>query len=747
MFSRFSLSSRNILLAGISALGLSILSGCALGTMDTRALPIAEGEGSANMGGILHGGPNPIIGATVTLYSTTSNGYGAAATVVATTSTASDGSFNFTLPTATIACPTGEYAYVSAYSGSTGSSANNTASLLMAPIGLCDTFYTHSGSAGAYANTYTGAFVWIDEVTTAVSAYSLGNFMTVSNAGAINIGAPANNHATASAATPSAAGLGHAFQNALNIANTSTGQPYANLAGRASTTGGIIPDDEIYLIGNMLQACVNSNGPIAASTATTNDGTTCGELFSFTTPPQFGAAVPVNTMQAMLNLAKYPAPSVNTWNPTCTAAGSGTTTATTCLFGLAAGIGSYPNGITAPPPDWTLAIVFPLTAGKNTTSVTPLCTGSGTSSCPGITYPAYVALDYADNVYTLNWTGSTTTYTNIVGFAFDGTPIFASPEDTTDLLIKTISTDTAGHVIAANNDTTTNVVKIYSATSGATLATLNGTSGLGTLPQATLADPLNNIYIASSNSGTNLRKAAYSGTSGSPVYTVTQATTGPAPVGAVLQLAFNNRLDLFMETATPNGYILPNTGTVVAGTPSAPVYAAAGLLPSNGGLTGTAANSYGIAANSAGGAYAVTTAGITPIVKSGTGSGTTIVSGSPIALPFINVSPFDRYVAVDGLNDVITVDGANGSAPSGIVVYSTASSLSLGIYKGCYIISRACGTVSAGQVPMYSARDAAIDSAGDVWVVSGASANLTELIGAAAPTWPGLSMGLSGQPQ
>ncbi len=747
---RHAVCSRSALLAGASALVFSLLTGCGVGTLSTGAVNASVAQGSGNLGGALHGGPNPVIGAIITLYTTTSNGYGATANVVATTTTATDGSFSLTLPTSTIACPTGEYAYVGAYSGMTGSSATNNASLLMVPVGLCDTFYSHSGTAGAYTNTYTGSPLWIDELTAAVSAYALGNFMTVTNAGAINIGAPANNHGTASAATPSAAGLGHAFQNALNIVNIHTGQPYGNLGGSTNTTSGIIPADEIFLLGNILQACVNSAGNTAASTATSNDGTTCGELFSFTTPPQSGAATPTNTMQAMLNLAKYPAPSVNTWNANCTAAGSGTTTATSCLFGLAGAIGVYPNGITAAPVDWSLAIVFPATTGKNTTSTTPVCTGTGTSSCPGITYPAYVALDYADNVYVLNWTGSTTTQTNIVGLGFDGTPIFASPADTTDILIKTIATDTAGHVIAANNDsnanTATDVVKIYSATSGATLATLTTTNGLGALPQSILADPLNNLYIASSNPGTNIRKATYSGTSAAPVYAVASLTT-TAPTGGVLQMGFDSKLDLYLETSTPNVYILPNTGTVVAGTPGAPTYSPTGLVASSGGVTGTVSNSYGIAVNSSNNAYAISTAGLTPITRTVNGSATTIASGTPIALPNVVGSPYDRYGAIDGLNNVITVDGANGTAPSGVVIYDTADSLSLGILKGCYVISRACGSSSAGQVPMYSPRSAAIDSAGDVWVASGASATLTELIGAAAPTWPGLSMGLTGRPQ
>jgi len=302
------------LLAGVAGFALSLLAGCGAGAVipaDTAAADSA----AAPMGGILHGGPNPVIGAVITLYVTNNTGYGAAATNVASTTTDSSGFFTLTLPTTGVACPSGSYAYVAAYSGSTGATGSNTNSLLMVPIGSCSANFTSSNSMGVYTNTYTGQTLWIDELSTAVSAYALGNFMSDTNAGVINIGAPANNVNTPSAATPSAAGLGHAFANALAIINNHTGQPnaYTN-GGSSASTGGVVPDAEIFLLGNILQACVNSTGTTGTNTATSNDGSNCGKLFSFVTPPQSGAAVPTNTLQAMIDLAKYPNPSVNTWN-------------------------------------------------------------------------------------------------------------------------------------------------------------------------------------------------------------------------------------------------------------------------------------------------------------------------------------------------------------------------------------------------------------------------------------------------
>jgi hypothetical protein len=723
------------LLAGIATLGLSLLTGCGMGEPVIGATN-GSNSGSYSMSGILHGGPNPIIGATITLYVTNSTGYGNDATVVGTPSqTDSSGFFSVTLPTGTQACPSGEYAYLGAYQGNTGSYANNVDTLLMVPIGLCDTNYSYS----AGVNTYNGQSLWIDELTTVVSAYALGPFMSVTNVGAINISTAAKNLATTSTATPSAAGLAHAFANALAIVNNHTGQPSAYThGGTSNSTGGVIPDAEIFLLGNVLQACVNSAGTTGMNTATANDGSGCGMLFSFTTPPQTGAAVPTNTLQAMVNLAKYPNPLVNTWNagptPTaCTAAGSGTTTATTCLFNLANSQGAYIGALTSAPPDWALAVVYTTGYGAQTTA----CTGT----CPGLVYPYYVALDYADNVYVLNYSASATTYTNIIGVGYDGTPLFSSPEDSTHLTITNIGTDTAGHVFGINTNATGSscALEVYSTASGANVYNATNAS-FGATSAFVLADPLNDIFIASSQSGINLRKATYAT---GPTYTVASVTTTP-PSLATDQITFGTNLDLYFSSgpsSSPAIFLLPNTATYTKGTPAAPTYSATGLISTT--ITGTTSNAYGIAGLSTGGAIAIDSVGATPITK----SGATIAAGTPTALPGVyNATLYNRGAVSDGLNNVFSVDGANGSAVSGVTVFDSTDSIALGTYKGCYVISKACGT-TAGSAPMYSPRGAVIDSAGDVWVVSGASASLTELIGAAAPTWPALSLGLRGEPQ
>jgi hypothetical protein len=683
------------------------------------------------MEGKLYGGSTPIVGAALTLYVTTSNGYGATASAVATATTVGGGAFLFTLPTGSAICPTGEFAYVASVGGNTGAGTNTTA-VLMTPIGSCDSNYTYSSGTGK--NAYTGPSLFINEVTTAVSAYALGNFMTVTNSGKVNIGAPANNTATSS--TTSAAGLSHAFANALSILNLSTGQPYAFAGNAASAAAGaVIPDAEILTLGNILQACVNTAGPTTTSTATANDGTPCGELFSFVTPPQTGATVPSNLLQAALDLAKYPNPSVNTWNSTCTAAGAGTKTATTCLYDLSPTQAAYAGGLSAAPPDWSLALVY--------------SSGYGSGTGPGLTYPTYVALDYQDNVYILNDDASTPTRTNIIALKNNGTPIFSTAADTTHKSIRQIGTDTAGHVFGG--DPATNAALIYSTADGSLTATVTSTtvSGVTTslsAPSFTIADPFNNIYVGSSGSGTNLRFIS-SGT-----FAVKNLGTGAEAGNGTAAIAFDSNLDLYVLEANNPAQVnflynsttntaAPTLGAETSGTTAA--------------LTGSTGSSYGLVATGGNNAFVVDASVLTPITRS---SSTSISAGTAISIPGrpmgMTTEPFTpRYMAIDGNGWLYTPDYANASAVTGVVVYDTADSILLGPYEGCAVVgttSPACATSAAiSQVPFYSPRAIAIDSSGDIWVpnASSSSALVTELIGAAAPTWPALSTVKFGLPQ
>jgi hypothetical protein len=721
---------RSILCAGITATALSLTTGCGVQTVaGPTDTPLSA------IGGIAHGGMQAIQGGTVTLYATQSNGYGGAALPLAPTTT-TDTNGGFTLAP-NVACPAGQYAYITIAGGNTGGASVNSNSLLMTALGKCSDLY-----GGTNGTTYSGQFVWVDELTTVAAAYALDNFTTVSGSGAtavVNISAPVNNTATYSATTPSAGGLAHAFTNALALVNPFSGQPYATYNNKSGY--GVIPDAEIFLLGNILQSCVNSTGVTGTNTATANDGTPCGKLFSMTTPPVSGASTPTDTMSAMLNLAHYPNPKVNTWSTDCTAAGGGTTTATSCLFSLATAQGAYGGTITSVPADWALAVVWQTGFGVQTGAN---CSGT---TCSGINYPYHVALDYQDNIYVLNTDSSTGTFSNILGLGPDTTPLFATANDTTYSQLKQISTDLAGHVMGINdvlNSTGNNMLRVYSTTSGTLVASVQGPTSS---PLNTAVDPYNNVFYISSASGGSLRRFTYGGTSSAPTYTSVSLT--PIESQGALQLVLDANLNAYVEEQSSSGTFkvdfAANTGTYAAPTYTSAFYTASVSASTN------VLTAFGIVPDASGNAYAGSQSGLFKITKT-VGPPITIAAGSAIPLPITYGSAlYLHYLYLDGAGNIITPDNANGTY-SGVAVYDVADGgVALGTYKGCYVTTNTssqlvCGT-GASTSPIFSPRGAAIDSAGDVWVVSGAAHTLTMLVGAAAPTWPALSMVKFGKPQ
>jgi len=291
--------------AALLTAGALTLTGCGL-----DATQGATSAGTAlGLSGMVHGGPNPVIGAAVTLYATTtvsspgsSNnyGYGQAGVVLGTATTGSNGGFSITRNSTT--CTGGQQAYIVAAGGNTGSNAANGASLLMATVGPCSSLSSSTNS-------------WIDEPSTIAAAYALSGFMTVSGT-TVNISAPANNNAVTPSCTGSGAsmtcsssGLAHAFLNAANLvhaSNTSgidstapTGLAYVTLTSNAK---GVVPQSTIHALANAVEACTNSSG--AGSTA-------CTSLMTDTTPPvslDAASVAPTTTLQAMLDLAQYPQP-------------------------------------------------------------------------------------------------------------------------------------------------------------------------------------------------------------------------------------------------------------------------------------------------------------------------------------------------------------------------------------------------------------------------------------------------------
>ena len=200
------------------------------------------------------------------LYAVGTTGDGSAATQLLSTTTDADG--DFTLSGLTCPSPTTPVYYL-ATGGNPGLSAgtNNPNLALMAAVGPCGSLTTSS-------------FTVINELTTVAAVYALAPFI----ASPTSIGSsPANS-----------SNLAANFTLASQYVNINTG----SAPGTNVPAGSTVPVAELNTLGDILAVCVNSAG------GTAGDNTSCGNLFSLTTP--VSAAPPTNTIASMFNIALNP---------------------------------------------------------------------------------------------------------------------------------------------------------------------------------------------------------------------------------------------------------------------------------------------------------------------------------------------------------------------------------------------------------------------------------------------------------
>ena len=149
-------NSQSVSLFTALAVSAVFTTGCAnLASTATGGTDISSsGESSAVIGGHVHGGVQPVTGATVKMYTFGNAGYGSAATLIGSTTSASDayGSWQFTNTGASpnYACPSDgsdPYVYILAKGGDTqgdgGVSYNNDAAFI-AVLGPCKEMATNA---------------------------------------------------------------------------------------------------------------------------------------------------------------------------------------------------------------------------------------------------------------------------------------------------------------------------------------------------------------------------------------------------------------------------------------------------------------------------------------------------------------------------------------------------------------------------------------------------------------------------
>lgn len=721
MFLRSDSYSRRAIQAACCAFTLAL---AALALTGCGTVPVTNsiaGRSTLAITGRAMGGIQPIIGATVKLYTTTSTDYGIGALqeeatqqgVSAGQDTDSNGYFSFA---SSYDCPLGQFAYVVMSGGNTGSNNVNASNVLIAALGRCEDLYT---SPGTNPSVYKGPSIDVDELTTIAAAYALGNFASTSGSGAatvVGIGAPATNNAAqvggvstgcvagvGSCTVTAAAGLAHAFQNAANLVNVfaSPAYAYANLPGDSAA---VAPQQVLNSIGNTLVACVNSDGTAAA----------CTNIFAATT---LNSVTPTNTFQAMVNLAANP-----TFSGSAVAAANflGYATAQTSVYGpgLSSTVGLN---------DLSLAINYPSGLGA-------------VSGTQGLLFPTSGALDINDVYYIGNQsTASGAVPVNLLAFSSNGTLLSATPNGATMKFAFGLSVDALGNGYFVNGSgSSTSALGVFTTGGGTSLSQYSvksASTGNVLKAYSTAVDQHNNVWAFGTATSAN---TLWMSPAGGASFTGQATVTVPA-VNNEIEVAIDPNQNVWVDGGTVLG-VLENIGML-----SVPTYASTSLLTLTPG--GNPVSGLAFAGNPYVGylsSYNSTAPGIQPFTP--TLNGPEVTSLSPGSLTTVSAKIAGTfYNEADGAGNIWLADTNSHS----VIQFTPGTTPTAYRLEPCMPVLNACYTGTSTQSSLFTAGKpwtVSIDSAGSIWVTAQAGGNVVQIIGAAAPTWPLLSLGKTGKP-
>jgi hypothetical protein len=271
-----------------------LFTGCSI------APSISPGVASnAHISGRVHGGQQPISGATIQLYTVGISGDGSASNplLTQTVTSAADGTFSIT---SLYSCSSASLVYLTATGGNPGLSSVNPNIALMTALGPC---------SGLTSST----FISVNELTTVAAVYALAPYMSSLTA----VGSSASDASALTAAFT----LANEFVNSTSGFSPGTGIP----------AGTSIPSATINTLGDVIASCINSAGGVAG------DSSLCGQLFSYTIPGN--APAPTNTIASLLYLAN---------NPTLN---------TSLLFGLITPTEPFQPGLSTAPSDFRISAI------------------------------------------------------------------------------------------------------------------------------------------------------------------------------------------------------------------------------------------------------------------------------------------------------------------------------------------------------------------------------------------------------
>lgn len=694
------------ILSALLASTVVLTAGCA--NMVTTAPSATSLSATSTIGGKIHGGSQPVNGASVTLYYAGDSGYGSGATltgnptVAAVTTTDKTGAFSFiqdptpneTTSGNTFSCPLSvngvsppqgiendPLVYVIARGGNTVNAGDptvihNDAAVFLGVFGLC-------------SHISASSFLDLNEVTTVASIAALQQYFNpVTEAiGTDGIGVAKTS-------------LVNTIATIANLANVATGTAVATtqLSGingdGVSAVNGVptvsvtatAPAQTINLIANILAACVNNDKASA---------TPCNTLFTNATPPNVvqtdrpyhsAAFLPAtDTLQAAYYMLS---------NPT-----NGSADKLQNLFGLAAAVGApFQPSLTSAPADWSIAIAY---------SSTSTC-GAGSPSGSFINAPQDIDIDAAGNVWIANGQAANG---NLSEISSNGTPttcVFLGGGSSRGSTIDTQGNIWYGTTAADNiyryNPFNRSILPITTATP----------------PLAVTADGAGNVYFSTPD--------------GSLYQIPPNPTVATTPTSVATGLGSSPyRL---MPDTTGAIWVTSGSSFVSQVAPPTAAYNTTGdFLTTPFGTSG--GSSYGIA---------ITNNGNVVVSSTGTQDGLSYLTGS--GLNYTLNSNWPTLAGLGGLSNPtgIAVDPQfNIWAPNNTGTASV-SEISISPANLAPFTSDANG-FQQGTSYASGGRAVVIDMSGNVWVAGDGGATpsnlVTEIVGASAPVYQPYSRGLA----
>ncbi len=679
---RLSGSKRNLL--ALLASSVIFFAGCA--NMSSTA-PVANPLSSpATLSGKVHGGNQPVIGATVTLWYAGQKGSpGFPATKGATTTTDASGSFSFTKgtggngTTSTYTCPTtvgDPLVYVLSQGGNTqnnGGSSTNSAAAFIAIYGSC-------------AAIGPSNFVYMSEVTTVATMAVAQQFFD-----------PSNDTLSADGTGDDRAIAGNLDNTVALLANQATG--LANGATIIAAAGGNIASTvtltatpetaKINTLANIISACVN---------AATSGDPKCNTLFTNAVPPAANVtslnpstpfATATDTLQALFYIFT---------NPT-----NGNTSNLGALFGLQTSAGAPYAPALGPtqPNDWSIAISY----ASSSTCGTPTG-GSGSF----ISSPTDINIDGQDNV----WFGNAQTGGNLSAISATGAPFHCVNLDAG-------LNGPGGTIDSSNNVWSAGPATMYRYNPGTHVSLAFPVT---VTPLAITADGVGNVYFTAAGSLYQIPGAATASAAVAPVQISSTVGTSPLRLMPDFQGIAAPIPPATVGIPNPvNIWVTSGTNSVAEVSPST----ATGNL--NGFITTphtTSGITYGISTTKADGVF------VSDISDNTIDYGLPPAYGSAPGFPFSAATSAGiggpKGITVDGrLN--LWIPNANSASLSEISAAGVALSPSTGFPKDSTYLNN--NTVTA------------VDQAGNVWVVGTGNNFVTEIVGEAVPLFAPYAVGLS----